>query len=237
MSWCRPVASTASSVGWSSRKVVAVGAVGGPADRDAVAIRGDGPLPAALVAVGRVRPGALAAVGSLVQRAVEGHVVEVEADDPVECGERRVLELVEHPGIDPLVASGSQGRVGDLVVEDRFDVHPRRPGHEPDEQTPQAQPVRDPRPMAAEPVRPIRRWKQRLDRCPDGIEHLGLERAHDVGDLHLVVGLWYAPGINTGPRQRQVDGQLSASRAAPLNGQLKGPHWLISRTRNSSSRR
>jgi hypothetical protein len=45
--------------------VVAVGAVDGPADRDAVAFGGDGPLPAQLGPVGGVGAGALPAVGAL----------------------------------------------------------------------------------------------------------------------------------------------------------------------------
>jgi hypothetical protein len=59
-----------------------------------------------------------------VQGAVDGDIVEVELDDPVERSERLSLQLLEDAGIDPLVAAGPQRRVGDLMVEDRFDVHP-----------------------------------------------------------------------------------------------------------------
>lgn len=31
-------------------------------------------------------------------------------------------------------------------------------------------------------------------RCPDGISHFGIERAHDDRYLHEVVGRWVAPG-------------------------------------------
>jgi len=41
--------------------------------------------------------------------------------------------------------------------------------------------------MASERMGLGRSWQQRFDRRPDSIEHVGLERAHDVGDLHLVV--------------------------------------------------
>ena len=59
--------------------VVAVGAVDGPADGDAVRIGGNRPLPA------QFRPvcGVLSRAGSLVQGPVEGDVRKVEADDPV----------------------------------------------------------------------------------------------------------------------------------------------------------
>jgi len=85
-----------------------------------------------------------------VQRTIEGHIVEIEPDDPVERGERFGLERVEHPGVDPLVAAPSQGRVGHLVIEDRFDVDPRRSGHQADEDPSEAQPVRHAGPVTAE---------------------------------------------------------------------------------------
>jgi len=43
--------------------------------------------------------------------------------------------------------------------------------------------------MTAQRMGSVRGWEQRFDRCPDGIKHFGLECAHDVCDLHLVVGL------------------------------------------------
>ena len=67
--------------------------------------------------------------------------------------------------------------------------------------------------MASERMGLGRSWQQRFDRRPDSIEHVGLERAHDVGDLHLVVG-WGAPNSQIGTVQRPVDGRLSAR---PLN--------------------
>lgn len=152
--------------------VVAVGPVDRPADRDAVAFGGDGPLPAQLRPISGVRAGSFAAVGSLVQLTIEGHIVEIEPDDPVERGERFGLERVEHPGVDPLVAAPSQGRVGHLVIEDRFDVDPRRSGHQADEDPSEAQPVRHAgagdsrvggsRPPVAAAARPLARWRPRL---------------------------------------------------------------------------
>jgi hypothetical protein len=114
-------------------------------------------------------------------------VVEVEADDPVERGQRFGLEGLEHAGVDPLVATSAQGRVRHPVLEDRFDVGPRRAGHEPDDDPSEAQPVRHPRSVTAQRMGPIRRREQGSDRCPDGIDHLSLERAHDVGYLQRVV--------------------------------------------------
>ena len=46
-------------------------------------------------------------------------------DDPVEPGHGLVLEAFEDAGCDPFVAASAQGRVGDFVVEDGFDVDPR----------------------------------------------------------------------------------------------------------------
>ena len=57
--------------------------------------------------------------------AVDGDLTQVEADDPVERGDRFSVDLVEDASGDPLVAAGAQCGVGDLEVEDRFDVLPR----------------------------------------------------------------------------------------------------------------
>lgn len=52
--------------GFEEAHVVAVGAVDDPADRDAVAVRGDGPLPAQLPTISGVRAGSRTAVRRLV---------------------------------------------------------------------------------------------------------------------------------------------------------------------------
>jgi len=67
--------------------------------------------------------------------------------------------------------------------------------------------------MTAERMGLLLGWEQRLDGRSDGIYHFGLECAHDVSDLHWVVG-WIAPRIKSEPSQRPADGHLSAR---PLN--------------------
>ncbi len=57
------------------------------------------------------------------------------------------FERVEHARVDPLVASGSQRRVRHLMLEDRFDVDPRRAGHEPNQDPSETQPIGDTGPM------------------------------------------------------------------------------------------
>ena len=64
-----------------------------------------------------------------------------------------------------VVATSAQGRVRHAVLEDRFDVDPRRAGHEPDEDPSEAQPVRHPRSVTAQRMGPIRRREQGSDRC------------------------------------------------------------------------
>ena len=61
-----------------------------------------------------------------------------------------VPQRVEDPGSDPFVTPRPQGGVRDLVLEDRFDADPRATGDQPDEDPPEAQPVRDPGPMTAQ---------------------------------------------------------------------------------------
>jgi hypothetical protein len=43
-----------------------------------------------------------------------------------------------------------------------------------------------------------RAWHQVLYSCPNGIYHFGIERAHDVKNLHLVVGGWVSTPILSG---------------------------------------
>ena len=43
-----------------------------------------------------------------------------------------------------------------------------------------------------------RDWDERFDRLPDDVLHFGVERAHDRGDLHLVVGYWVHPTSQSG---------------------------------------
>ena len=58
----------------------------------------------------------------------------------------------KHPRSDPLIATGSQRGVRDPVFEDCFDVDPRRPGGEADQDSPEHQPVGHPWPVAAKRV-------------------------------------------------------------------------------------
>jgi hypothetical protein len=114
-----------------------------------------------------------------VQGAVGGDVVGIEADDPVMGIERVATEPIEDTGCDPLAASGPEGRVGDLVAEDRLDTDPGASRDQPDEDPPGAQPVRDPRSVAAQWVRLGSRRDQSFDGRPESIYNFGLERAHD----------------------------------------------------------
>jgi hypothetical protein len=143
------------------------------------------------------------------QRTVERDIAELEADDLVERCECFGDEFVEHPRVDPLVASSPQRRVRHREPEDRFDVNPRRAGHQPDQDTPETQLVRHPRAVTPERMTVIRRREQRLDRRPHSIDHFRLERAHDDSDLHLVDRGWVTTPIIQGPHRRPVDGQLT----------------------------
>src|SRR4051812_12437754 len=88
--------------------VVAVGAVDRPAHRYAVTLGGDRPLPAELGPIRWIGAGSLAPIGRLVQRAMQGDIVEDEADDPVEGGKCLGLELLEYACMDPFITSRAQ---------------------------------------------------------------------------------------------------------------------------------
>jgi hypothetical protein len=100
---------------------------------DAVAVDSHGPLPAEFAPVNRALAGAFATIGRLVERAVDGDLGEVQADDPVERRDGFGAEPVEHARCDPLVAAGPERGVGDSMFEDGFDVDPRRSGGESDQ--------------------------------------------------------------------------------------------------------
>ena len=142
----QPLAAMASRVGSEHADVVAVGAVDRPADRDAVTVDADRPLPAEFAPVSGVRAGAFAAVGGLVQR-LPSMATSARSSPMIRsnAASASARELVEHAGGDPLVAAGPQRGVGDPMFEDRFDVDPRRPGRQPDQDPPEADPVRDSR--------------------------------------------------------------------------------------------
>jgi hypothetical protein len=130
--------------------VVAVGTVDGPANRDAVGVSGHRPLPAQLGAVNWAFAGPVPSAGCLVQRAIQGDLGEVKSDDAVIGAERFLAERIEHARGGPLVAPGSQRRVGDLVAENGFHAHPRASRHQPREDRPQTDPVRHPASVTAE---------------------------------------------------------------------------------------
>ena len=62
----------------------------------------------------------------------------------------------------------------------------------------EADPVRSPRSVTSKWVGLDMPGKQRFDRSPDGIYYFSFERAHDVGDLHLVVGFGLHPTSQPG---------------------------------------
>ena len=74
--------------------VVAARSVDRPAQWHAVTLDADRPLPSEFGPVRRVLPGALTAVGGLVEAAVDGHFGEVEFDDPIERCPQKLQPVV-----------------------------------------------------------------------------------------------------------------------------------------------
>src|ERR1035437_8620693 len=135
--------------------VVAVGPVDRPADRDAVGVDSDGPFPAQFRPISRVFAGPFSTTGCLVQRPVEGHLAEIEADDAVIGFQSVSTELVEHARADPFIATGPEGGVGDLELEDRFDADPRTTGDQSDEDPPKAQSIGNTGAVTAQGMGPV----------------------------------------------------------------------------------
>jgi hypothetical protein len=100
---------------------VAVGPGQDPAQGDAVALDQQRAFPALFAPVDRRWAGDLAATGGLGDAAVHGDLVEQQPDDAVVGVQRDLLELREHPELDPLVAAIADGgrragAVGDALV-------------------------------------------------------------------------------------------------------------------------
>ncbi len=55
-----------------------------------------------------------------------------------------VAHDIEDARSHPLVTTGSQRRIRETALDDRFDRDPRASNHLPDQDTPEAQPIRDP---------------------------------------------------------------------------------------------
>lgn len=134
--------------------VVPVGPVDGPADRDAGPIGEDGPLPAELGSVGRVLARSIASCWAFVQRPVDRHVVEVEADDLVVGRHGFGDDRFEDTGGNPLVPTGPYGRVGHLHPTQPLGVHSGAAGDQPREHHLEAVPVGRPRPVTTERMGP-----------------------------------------------------------------------------------
>jgi hypothetical protein len=166
-----------------------------------------------------------------VQRPIDGDLGQVESDDPVERGERFGAELVETPPQRSTHRDGLAACVRDPVFEDCFDVDPRRPRGEADQDSPEHQPVGHPWPVAAKRVD----WglgQERLDRRIHGVYNLAFECAHDGGDLPGR-RLWIALGMKTEPTRRPADGHLSARVLSSLLASLttsrgESVRWLPS---------
>jgi len=147
-----------------------------------------------------------------VDARVDGTLAEIEADDPVIAGDGFGGETFEHARGDPFVAAIPQRRIRHSVAQEALDIDPGAAGHEPDQDAFEADPVRDPRSMTPQRML-IDSWarQQRLHRRPHRIYHFRFERAHDVRDLHRVVGTGSHPASKPG---RHNDRWMSCS--API---------------------
>ncbi len=110
-----------------------------------------------------------------MQRTVDGDIAEIEPDDPVVAADRLLGDGVEDAGGDPLVASLAHGGVRHPVPAEALGVLPRAARRQPHEDHLEAVPVRRAGPVTAQRVLVDRDRDQRLDGCPDSIEHFGVD--------------------------------------------------------------
>jgi hypothetical protein len=108
--------------------VVAVGAVARPADRDAVAVGYQGPLPAAFAPRSTgAWAGTFAAGGCLVLAAVDGAVAQIEPDDASQAVR---ASSATSPNTSAVSHSSRRARsvVSDTAVQEPLDMDPRAAG-------------------------------------------------------------------------------------------------------------
>ena len=146
------------------------------------------PLPATFAPVNRAGTGPLSGRGRLVLTAIDRTVAEIETHDAVVAGDGLVGGSVEHTGRDPFVTAAPK-----VVPESRpptrcSAVDPRTPRPQAHQDPLEAHPIRDPRAMTAQRTCIRHSPQEWIDRGPDSIDQFGVEREHDVGHLHRVVG-------------------------------------------------
>ena len=144
-------------------------------ERYALGVHDHGAFDAPLPAVHRASARLLATAGGLGDAAVDGHLGEFEADDPIVRSERHLFEQVHRAGLYPLVAPPPQrGRrtrlVGDPLVSatEHQDLHELLEDH----------PIRYARPVAAEGVIGLSSRQQRRELLPDGLDDVWWDRGH-----------------------------------------------------------
>ena len=159
---------------------MAVGAVGGPAHRDASAVAHEGPLPTAFAPVSGVAAGAFAAAGGFVLGPVDRYVGEVQTHDAVIGRDGLCAQRVEYAGFGPFVAARPQGRVRDPTAQQALRGDPRTTRHQAGHDPHETHPVRDPGIVTAQRMGISVRRQQRLHRGPHRINHFRLKSAHNM---------------------------------------------------------
>jgi hypothetical protein len=116
------------------------------------------------------------------------------------------------------VAPGSKRRVGHPMVENRFDIDPRRSAHQPDEDPPEAQPVSDAGPVRTERMNIDRHREQRLHRPPNNVRDFSLDRVADVCVTPLFL---HCSGWRAACGWRGTSTSRSLSLTASMSGQVQ----------------
>ena len=168
--------------GLEEDRVVAVGPVADPADRDAIGVGEDRPLPAELRPIGRVLARSLSSSWAFVQTPVDGHLGEVEADDLVVCTDGLGRDRASKTPASSHSSRRARTVVSETLLPQRaLGVLPAAARHQAHQHHLEAVPVGAPWTMTTQRMQLVLHREQGFYGGPDGIERSGLERAHDGG--------------------------------------------------------
>jgi hypothetical protein len=186
------------------------GGCGDRGQRDAGGVGGQGALQALFAAVHRAAPGHLAAAGGFGDAAVDGQVVQLQAEDAVVGGQHQQVQPLAQAERDPLVAAAPQGggRAGGV-----FDAAVAAAEDQDLDELVEDDAVGDAGSVAAQGVGVVVWGQQGGELVPQGLDDAGWQGGHGF----LVGVWWHMPRMQANPCLHSQIG-LPRLLAQPLSG-------------------